>query len=389
MPNIADAAVAPLLRGQPGDHREQVGAAPRRGTRRWRRPTTTRCRAGRAGTRRTRGGRAGPRSSRRTTRSGRPCGRAAPRAGTAAARPRGRGGRAWRRASTPSPTGSAPRVRTGRHADLQQREHLGRVQRLAGVAVAPDGGRRGEHRVEHRLLGGLDGRGEQRVERAAGDQVGPVGRPSRSSRIPVPNAEEDLAAAVVGDRAGPRQPEPDPAGQPRAGGAVDRRVGDDHPDARAGGCRSGATAAGPSSRPTGTPATTHSSRTPKFVSSSTATVWPSGGDPGGGADAALEVEARHPGAGPDRALRRRRGRRRVRPSAAACGGAHVVGGHLHPAAVVEEGVVALARRPGSPRRRRPRGAARARSRRRRRRPARAASSRSGRPASRSRPTRRR
>ena len=41
----------------------------------------------------------------------------------------------------------------------------------------------------------------------------------------MPKAEEDLAAAVVGDRARPGQPEPDPPGQPGAGRAVDRRVG--------------------------------------------------------------------------------------------------------------------------------------------------------------------
>ena len=88
--------------------------------------------------------------------------------------------------------------------------------------------------------------------------------------------------------------------------------------------RGGPSSAPGSSRPTGTPSTVSRSRSPKLVSSSTATVWPAGRDPRRRADAALEAEAGHPGAGADRALggRRRRPargqRRRVR-------GAHVVG----------------------------------------------------------------
>ncbi len=54
---------------------------------------------------------------------------------------------------------------------------------------------------------------------------------------PHPGAErhEDLAAAVVRHRTGAGQAEPDPPGQPGARGAVDRCVGDDQPDARSGG----------------------------------------------------------------------------------------------------------------------------------------------------------
>lgn len=83
---------------------------------------------------------------------------------------------------------------------------------------------------------------------------------------------------MVGDRAGAGQAEPDPAGQPGAGGAVDGGVGDGDAEAEQAGV------AGPvggldrwsvSSGPTGTPATTSCSRTPKLVSSSTATVCPS------------------------------------------------------------------------------------------------------------------
>ena len=110
----ADLAVAPLLR-RPARRSPRPGrAAPRAGTRRSRRPTTSRCRARRAGRRRTRTGRAGPRSPRRTTTSGRPCGRAAPRAGTAAAR-RPRVGQVERRRQLRRrrPSGSRTSARAG------------------------------------------------------------------------------------------------------------------------------------------------------------------------------------------------------------------------------------------------------------------------------------
>ena len=106
---------------------------------------------------------------------------------------------------------------------------------------------------------------------------------------PHPGAErhEDLAAAVVRHRPGAGQAEPDPPGQPRAGGAVDRGVGDDDPDARPGRL-SGAEGAGGSSRPTGTPATTSSSRDAEVGDQQHGDRVPLGGHPRGRADAALE-----------------------------------------------------------------------------------------------------
>ena len=133
----ADAAVAPLLAGQPGDHLGQVALLLRAGTRRWRRPPTTRCRAGRAGTRRTRARRAAAVVRRRTTRSGRPCGRAAPRAGTAAGRRPGRAGRASRPGATPSAIGirTSRRCRSGRGRSRGHRPSASRASTLAGSAA--------------------------------------------------------------------------------------------------------------------------------------------------------------------------------------------------------------------------------------------------------------
>ena len=147
------------------------------------------------------------------------------------------------------------------------------------------------------------------VEPAPGHRGGPVGPPvavGAAGRCRTPRKISPLPWWATEPGAG--QAEPDPARQPGAGRAVDRRVGHHDADAGTGG-RSvpGASAPGGSSRPTGTPSTCSSlARTPKFVISSTATVWPVGGDPRRGADAALEAEAGHAGAGPDRALGRRR-----------------------------------------------------------------------------------
>ena len=101
------------------------------------------------------------------------------------------------------------------------------------------------------------------------------GAPSRSKRHVGRGGQEDLAAAVVGGRPRPCEPEPDPAGEPGAVAAGDRRVGDDDADARPGGAAGPPSAPG-SSAPTGTPATVSRLRSPKLVSSSTATVCPSG-----------------------------------------------------------------------------------------------------------------
>ena len=93
------------------------------------------------------------------------------------------------------------------------------------------------------------------------------------------------------------------------------------------------------SRPTGTPSTMKRWRTPKLVSAST----PDGerrpcarDDARRRADAGLEVEARHAGAGPDAAFGHGAGGGGVQR------GAHVLLVHVHAAQVVEQAVVALA-----------------------------------------------
>ena len=143
--------------------------------------------------------------------------------------------------------------------------------------------------------------------------------PARSRAVPVGPAgggrgQEDLAAAVVRRRAGAGQAEPDPPGQPGAAGAS--RPGRRSPPRRCTSRPAGpATSAGAgSSRPTGTPSTVSRLRSPKLVSSSTATVYAVRGHPGRGADAALEAQAGHARAGADGALRRRLRRCRARPA---------------------------------------------------------------------------
>ena len=204
--------------------------------------------------------------------------------------------------------GRGPRGSSDR-SPAQQGEHLGGVQRLAGVAVAAERGRGGEHRVQHRLLGGLHDGGEQRVEGAAaagppgpGCRRGPGAARCRTPRkiSPLPWwATEPVRASPSPTRRASRA-----HAAPSTGASVTTR-----PMQEPAGF-AGPRSAGGSSRPTGTPATTSSSRTPKLVSSSTATVW-SLDPPGGGADAALEAEAGHAGAGarrpPPRGARSRRG----------------------------------------------------------------------------------
>ena len=382
MPNMPTRAVAPLLRGQPGDHLDQVGLLLGR-------VLVGRVARRRAGAAHVDAADGVPEpvaqvlvARRRTTTSGRPCGRAVPRAGRAAGRRPGREVERGRELDA-----VAHRDPDLGSACLQQRQDLGGVQRLAGVAAATDGGGCGEHRVQHRLLGRLDDGGEERVERrgrSAARAVGPPGRGRAAARC----RSRGRSRRCRGGRPTRRGP-----ARARSGGPAARRTAPStgasvtttprQEPAGFAGCR---TAAGGSSRPTGVPATTSSSRTPKFVSSRTATVWPVGGHPRRRTDAALEAQAGHAGPGADRALVRRC-RRAAGRERGGVRGAYVVGGHVHPAAVVEEGVVALAddrdhHVVGDARRR-----ARARSRRPRRRPGRAASSRSGRRASRPRPTR--
>src|SRR5689334_16958087 len=92
----------------------------------------------------------------------------------------------------------------------QQPGHEGGVEALAGVAVATRHDGRAEHRVEHRLLGGVDDGLEEVVEAATGDA-----RVLRRSTVAVGTAgggrgQEDLATAVVRGRARAGQPEADP-----------------------------------------------------------------------------------------------------------------------------------------------------------------------------------
>src|SRR5512133_426853 len=83
-------------------------------------------------------------------------------------------------------------------------------------------------RVEHGLLGGLDGAGEERVQVAVGQA--PCGRASAgvgASAGVRDERQEDLAAAMVGDRARPREPEPGPPRDARELRGPERYVGGD------------------------------------------------------------------------------------------------------------------------------------------------------------------
>ncbi len=178
-----------------------------------------------------------------------------------------------------------------------------------------------------------------RSSRARPATVGPSSRrPSRSVRLVVETARKISPlpwCAVEPVRA---RPEPDPPGEPGAVGADDRGVGHDDADARTG-------------RPGRVdllrqrPSHWHAVDGQPFPLAEVGEQEHGhgvslGGDAGRGTDAALEAQARHPGAGPDGPLGRRTG-------AAAGGKGSRVGGHhvvvldLHPAAVVEEGVVTL------------------------------------------------
>jgi hypothetical protein len=76
------------------------------------------------------------------------------------------------------------------------------------------------------LLGRLDGRGEERVELAALELL-----PVLSDR----ESEEDLAAAVVRDRAGAGEPEPGAPRNTLERARGHRRIGGDDDDAAPGG----------------------------------------------------------------------------------------------------------------------------------------------------------
>ena len=186
------------------------------------------------------------------SRSGRPCGRAAPRARTARAGRRGqvqrRGepgavARAGRQTCSTRPSAPAARARPA----------AGRPRRTAGAAAVlpsrPTRSSRSSRLVTHRLLGRLDGGGEERVELAAGDAARRPAAASRGARRPVAEGQEDLAAARGGRRCrcGPGRARP---GGPAAAqpARVERPVGHHDDDARAGRRRPGRLAGGGSSR---------------------------------------------------------------------------------------------------------------------------------------------
>jgi hypothetical protein len=72
----------------------------------------------------------------------------------------------------------------------EQLEHVGVRERVRRAALAAGGGGGAPQRVEDGLLGGVDRGGEERVE--VGARARAIGG----------EGEEDLAAAVMGDRAG-------------------------------------------------------------------------------------------------------------------------------------------------------------------------------------------
>ena len=172
-------------------------------------------------------------------------------------------------------------------------------------------------------------------------------------------------------------------------GPVERGVGDHDADARPGRRRRAAgTGRGAAAGRPGRRRRSAASRSPKFVISSTATVCPDGSTRDAVPMPPLKPRQRHPGPAAHRALVRRQQRADRRPRRVP-GRPTSPRVDLHPPGVVEERVVALAddrdhdvladaaaRSPAAARRPR-------------RRPGRAASSRSGRPASRAGPTRRR
>src|SRR4051812_15168313 len=97
-------------------------------------------------------------------------------------------------AATAAPSSAlepAVRGEPGEHVVVGQRAHEAPV---ATVDVAGE-----PQRVEHRLLGRLDGAGEEGVEGLVGQE-----RRRRTARR---ERHEDLAAAVMRDRAGPCEPE--------------------------------------------------------------------------------------------------------------------------------------------------------------------------------------
>ena len=102
---------------------------------------------------------------------------------------------------------------------------------VRGVAGATGHSGRLQEAVEDALLGGLDDRGEEGIEvvrlKRRHGRCRAAGSP-QSGR----GGEEDLAAAVVSRRTRAGEAEAGAAGESRAAGRVDRRVGEDDDDAR-------------------------------------------------------------------------------------------------------------------------------------------------------------
>ena len=119
-----------------------------------------------------------------------------------------------------------------------------------------------------------------------------VVEPCRAAAAPVENGEEDLAAAVVGDRARARQAEAGAARDALELLRHERRVGGDDGDAAAGRARApGSARVAEQARRPATPSMRSVAREPKLASTSTPTV-ARRRDAARRADAALPVEAR-------------------------------------------------------------------------------------------------
>ena len=214
------------------------------------------------------------------------------------------------------------------------------------MAVPAGDRHRLQQAVQHGLLGRLHHGGEVVVQRAAGD--GGPGRHGAARRAqPRGQGQEDLPARVVRGAADPGQAQPGPAGQPLAGGRVQRPVGEHHHDARARGARPGRSGPGTWPRPGGigqqAPGRHPGHREPLPVAEvghrDHPDRRPAGNHPGCGPDPALVAQAAHPGSRADRALScgtrpgGRPGRCQRLP--------HVVPLHLHRAVFAEKTVVAL------------------------------------------------
>ena len=118
----------------------------------------------------------------------------------------------------------------------QQLQHGLVGQGADDASLAPVGVDCRPERVEHRLLGRFDDGREERVQVLVGNRGAIDAERSRSSRLDRRRREreEDLAAPVVGDRAGPREAEPRAPREPLELRRLERRVGRDDRDAAAG-----------------------------------------------------------------------------------------------------------------------------------------------------------